>query len=507
MFRSRAERLLFRIKQGSMFYEKFVSVSMGGLILFCLILPHSLGAQNIIFSPEVIQTIENSGAGNAFWSVIVRDSSGKILEGYNFDKLVRPASNLKLLTSAAILDELGAQYQYTTKMYGLGYQDGDTWQGDIIIKGVGDPSINGEFYQGDRFHVFEKFFSALHSRGIREITGNLIGNNSFFDTQPYPEGWSWQDLSYYYGVEVSALSFNNNTVDLTVYADGEVGDTPYIEWFPFDTDYVEFVNEQVITPRETDYDEFYRRLLGTNTILLRSKLPQNYVEKESLSIKNASLFFMDTFKKYLEDGNIFVSGRIIIDNQPQHWDAKQYKVLAEHVSVPLEKLLHQINKDSDNFYTEMLLKTIAAEHFDAAGSTELGISLVKDFADSMKMDTTRLEMVDGSGMAPSTLLTVEDLSRMLIEMRRHPEFKAYKNSFSTAGVDGSLENRFKSSPLEGKVYGKTGFVSGVRSLSGYMEASSGQLLAFSVVTNNYVEETSYIDYIHERVLQKIYEKH
>lgn len=490
-----------------MVHKKKIGINTLAFALLFLGISRSLSAQNIVFSPEIIQTVEDSRASNAFWSVILRDTTGKILEGYNFTKQVRPASNMKLLTSAAILDELGPEYRYTTKMYGLGHQEGNTWVGDIVIRGVGDPSISGNFYHEDRFHVFDKFFSVLYARGIRKIDGNLIGNDAFFDQQAYPKGWSWQDLSFYYGVEISALSFNNNAVDLSVYANGKVGEKPRIEWFPFDTDYVDFINEQVITPPGTEYDEFYQRLLGTNTILLRSKLPQNYLEKESLSVSNASLFFLDTFKKYLEDGDISLNGHIIVDSQPQNWGDEQYKVLAEHTSVPLRKLLKQLNKESDNFYAEMLLKTMAAERFDAAGSTELGISLVEDFAAAMHMDTTKLKMVDGSGMAPATLLTTKDLSRMLVEMRKHPQFEAYKNSLSVSGIDGSLANRFKTPPLKEKVYGKTGYVSGVRSLSGYMESASGQTLIFSIVTNNYTEKTSYIDYVQERIVRKLYKKY
>ena len=504
MFRSVAERSLHPTKWISMNKKVATSVTLC-FITFMFILSQSLQAQNVS-SAEIRQIIEDSRADRAFWSAVVRDTTGKILASYNAHKQVRPASNLKLLTSAAILDELGPDYRYTTRVYGWGQQRGDTWEGDILIRGSGDPSISGEFYNEDRFHVFNKIFSALYSRGIRTIDGNIIGNDAFFDQQPYPEGWSWQDLSFYYGVEISALSFNNNAVDLTVYADGEVGETPEIQWFPFDTDYVDFVNEQVITPPGTEYDEFYRRLLGTNTILLRSTLPKGYVEKESLSIKNASLFFLDTFKKYLEDGDISVNGRIIQDNQQQNWSQEQYSVIAEHQSVPLSELLKQVNKESDNFYTEMLLKTMAAEHFDAAGSTELGISLVKDFADSMKMDTTNIKLIDGSGMAPSTLLTVNDLSRMLVEMRDHPHFETYKKSLSVAGMDGSLENRFGPA-LHEKMYGKTGYVSGVRSLSGYLEASSGQTLAVSVVTNNYTGKTAYIDYIQEKIIETLYQKY
>jgi len=490
-----------------MFDTKFISSAMLALVLSFVFLPRALQAQNIIFSPGIIQTVENSKANNAFWSVAVRDTTGKLLEGYNFDKLIRPASNIKLLTSAAILNELGPDFTFKTKMYGVGHQEGDTWKGDIIIRGSGDPSISGRFYNEDRFHVFDELFMALHSLGIKKIDGNLIGNDSYFDQQRYPKGWSWQDLSYYYGVEINALSFNNNAVDLRVYADGKVGDTPEIEWFPFDTDYVNFVNEQVITPMDSKYDEYYHRLLGTNTIILRSKLPKNYLEKESLSIFNAPMYFLDTFKKYLEDGDIEVTGDLIVDDQPQDWDSDQYKVLAEHQSVPLRKLLKQLNKESDNFYTEMLLKTAAAEHYDAAGTTDLGLTLVQDFADSMKMDTTKIVMNDGSGMAPATLVTTEDLTRLLVNMRHQPNAEDYKNSLSIAGVDGRLENRFTHTSLQGKIRGKTGYVSGVRSLSGYMQAASGQTLAFSIVTNNYTNKTSYIDYIQEKIVKDLYHKY
>lgn len=451
--------------------------------------------------------VANSRANDAVWSIVVRDSAGAVLEGYNSGKLMRPASNLKLLTSAAILNELGPDFSYRTNMYGYGYQEGGIWQGDIIIRGVGDPSISGEFYNEDRFHVFEEFFTALDTLGIRRINGDLIGNDAYFDNQPYPKGWNWNDLSFYYGVETSALSFNNNAVDLKVLAGGEVGETPEIQWFPFDTDYVNFVNEQVITPPGTEYDEFYQRILGTNTILLRSKVPQNYDETESLSVMNASLFFMDTFKKYLEDGGITLGGRIIIDEQPQEWDEKSYTVLASHQSVPLRDLIKQINKESSNFYTEMLLKTAAASHFGTKGSTELGLTLVENFAASMDMDTTDIELADGSGMSPSTLLSAKDLSYLLVGLQKRSDFPVFKQSLSVAGIDGSLQHRFKGTPLYRNVLGKTGYVSGVRTLSGYMAASSGRPMVFSIMTNNFTQQTSYIDYLQESILREVYENY
>jgi len=477
------------------------------LLFAVMLLPSRLSAQSVIFSPEIVQTVENSNAYDAFWSVVVRDSSGTILEGYNFDKLMHPASNLKLLTSAAILDELGPDFTYETNMYGFGYQEGGTWQGDIIIRGVGDPSISGDFYNEDGFHVFEKFFTALDTLGIRRINGDLIGNDAYFDRQPYPKGWNWDDLSFYYGVETSALSFNNNAVDLRVLSDRSVGERPGIQWFPFDTDYVTFINEQVITPPGSEYDEFYQRIMGTNTIILRSEVPQNYLETESLSVMNASLFFMDTFKKYMQDGGIELGGRIIVDDQQYDWNSDRYKVLSSHRSVPLRKLLTQINKESSNFYTEMMLKTAAASRYETQGTTELGIALVEEFAASVNIDTTRVELTDGSGMSPATLLTAENITHLLVELQKRRDFPAFKQSLSLAGIDGSLQHRFKGTPLYRKILGKTGYVSGVRSMSGYLTSASGRPLVFSIITNNYTEKTSYIDYLQETILRQIYDKY
>lgn len=458
-------------------------------------------------SRGIEELIESSRAADALWAVSVRDSSGQVLAGYNAEKIVRPASNLKLLTSAMILDELGSDYRFKTRMFGYGTQRGDVWDGDIIIEGRGDPSISGRFYNDHRFYVFEQFFNVLDSLGIRTIEGNLIGNNAFFEENPYPKGWNWDDLSFYYGVEIDALSFNNNAVDLQVYAQGEVGQAPRIHWFPFDTDYVEFINEQIITPPNTTYDEYYRRLMGTNTILLRSRLPQNYYEEESLSVNNASLYFMDTFKKYLESGGVEISGRISVDGQPRDWDREGYAKLYEHRSVPLSELLKEINKESSNFYTEMLFRTAAAERFNVAGNTSLGRNLVKRFADEMQVDTTRMEITDASGMSPSTLLKADEFSRYLAEMQHHPEFDTFFQSLSIGGVDGSLGYRFRDTPLVNRVFGKTGYVSGVRSLSGYLTAISGQRIVFSIFTNNYTSNTGYIDSVQEQIVEHLYKEY
>ena len=455
-------------------------------------------------SDPVWSLIERGAVQDAYWSVIVSDSAGNILESYNPEKLVRPASNLKLLTGAAYLEYLGADFTFKTKLYGTGTLVGDVWRGDLIVRGSGDPSISGTFYDGNPLFLFEKWVELFDSLGIKRIDGNIIGNTAYFDNEIYPKGWDWDDLTYYYGVEISALSFNNNAVDLEVLADGAVGSTPSIQWFPFNTPYVNFINEQLITPRGTRYRENYRRELGTNTIYLRSTLPAGYYETEPLSVPNAPLYFVDTMKRYLEIRGISVGGQILTDHQPYDWDDSQFKLLDTHESVPLSQLMVQMQKESDNFYAEMLLKTLGAQKFNTQGTTELGIQAVKEFMHGFGLDSTKVNMRDGSGLSSATIISASNLNRLLVNMQHHPHFDVFYNSLAVSGTDGTLGHRMRGSALQGRFNGKTGFITGIRALSGYLNTSGGQRLIVTITTNNYTVQTSVVDRIHERILQYYY---
>ena len=474
------------------------------VVILLQIFVHSLVAQDSSWAPQIKQVIEQHDLASSHWSFTVRDSTGRAVVDYNGNHLMRPASNLKLLTSFTILDALGPDFQFETTIYGRGQLVDSTWQGDLIVRGVGDPSIGGDLYNGDRFYVFKQLSDKLHEFGIRKVTGDLIGNNTFFDDIPYPKGWDWDDLHFYYGVEIDALSFNNNCVDLTVKAEGPVGDPPAISWFPFNTDLVSFLNEQLITPKGTDYEEDYRRLLGTNTIILRSRLPKGYLETECLSITNPAYFFLDSFHAYLEKSGFVIEGSVTIDEIERFWQSDEQIALVSHRSEPIAVMLDQINKESNNFYTEMLLKASAATKFGPPGSTGAGLRLMKQFAASMAVDTLDLVLSDGSGMSSRTLTTTRDLSNFLSSARSHPHFPEYYNSLSVAGVDGTLSYRMINSELSAKIRGKSGYMSGVRSLSGYITTHKGSEYAFSLITNHYRKKTRVVDRAQEAILELIY---
>lgn len=462
-----------------------------------------IGETSAQVSSQIEHIIETSQARNAFWVVQVRDSTGLILEDLNGDKLVRPASNLKLVSSGTFLELLGADYTYSTTLYGRGYQDGDRWRGDLIVKGSGDPSITGDFFE-DPLFLFQKWFTVLDSLGITQIDGNIIGYNGLFDDVPYPRGWEWDDLSYYYAPEISALSFNSNVVNLEVRADGPIGSVPEIQWSPFNTPYVEFINEQIITPPSTRFNESYRRILGTNTIILRSTLPRGYYETEPLSVMSPSLFFIDTFKRYLETGGLRVRGQLLIDKDYYNWNEDNLIELDTHESPPLREMITWLNRESDNFFTEMITKTLAAEVYETQGSTELGLQAIKEFMHSVGFDTLNVSLRDASGMAPATILNGSDLNRYLVHIQDKPWFGYLYDSLSIGGLNGTLGHRFRNSSFNQRFYGKSGFVTGVRSLTGYLETESGQRVAVTIVTNNYTARTANVDWVHERILEYIY---
>jgi len=454
---------------------------------------------------QINELLDTEPAEVSYWALALRDSTGSLSIDINSQKLIRPASNFKLLSSAAILDQLGPEHRIQTTVYGNGKQVNNTWRGDLIIRGRGDPAISGTLYDDKPFHVFNKIVQELKARGIQTIEGDIIGNDSFFDQKPYPKGWNWNDLSFYYGVEIDALSFNNNCVDLTVRAIGEVGEKPAIDWFPYRTSYIKFVNEQTIIEAHKEYDEFYQRLSGSDSIYLGSDLPQGYTETECLSVPDPSDFFATIFKQHLEENGITVTGEARTENRNRNWESNSYTTIYLHQSPELYKLIRQMNRESDNFYAEMLLKYTAAKTYGEPGTTSSGVKLIKQFAHSVDVDTTQIELSDASGLSTRTLITTGDLSKFLHNIRNKPYFDSFEQSLSVAGINGTLSYRMKNQPLRSKVVGKSGFMSGVRAISGYLTAKSGQSVTFSLVTNNYVVETKKIDRIQEQILDIIYQ--
>lgn len=435
----------------------------------------------------------------------VRDSIGTEFISYQSSTLITPASNLKLISSVGFLSALGVDFSYTTKIFGNGVLQDSIFKGDLLFIGSGDPSIGGELYNNDKWYVFDALIDQLQDLGIYSVDGKVIGNDALFDEEPYPPHWSYDDLSFYYATELSALSFNRNCVDLTVYAKGDIGNIPLIEWFPMNTDYVTFINEQRITSKNSSYQEYYNRLFGSNYILLRSTLPQNYKEEESLSITIPALYFADTFTKYAKKRGFNINGQPTAERSD--WgisEMNELKLIAYHRSKPLSQMIQRVNKNSDNFYTEMLTKTISNKIYGIQGTTQAGIQIIKEQLAQMDADTTQLSMTDASGMAFSNLITTQFITDVLVKSRNKTWFTVFENSLSIAGIDGTLQYRLSGTELQGNFKGKSGYISNSRTLSGYLRTKKGTLLTVSFAVNHFIGKVKPIDQAHEQILQYLY---
>jgi D-alanyl-D-alanine carboxypeptidase/D-alanyl-D-alanine-endopeptidase (penicillin-binding protein 4) len=289
---------------------------------------------------------------------------------------------------------------------------------------------------------------------------------------------------------------------LEVRANGSIGAKPEISWFPFNTEYIEFINEQVITPRNSPYIESYSRLPGSNKIILRSSLPQGYIEKEPLTVPDPALYFLDVFGKVLNLKGVEIQGgQQVFDTND---DVSSLSVLAVHQSEPLSKIIARVNTDSDNFYTEMLLKSAVYYGLNKTGDTYSGTRLVNSFLHKMEIDTTHFYLKDGSGLASFNLVTTSSLSRLLNKMRSHPGYGSSLASLATIESNNNVRNRFRNSVIGPHIQVKTGYISGVRAISGYLITKSGQSVTFSIITNNYPVRTSQIDQVHVAILELIY---
>lgn len=454
-------------------------------------------------SVEIIRVLDDSAFVNANWGVLVSSlESGEILFQRNAGKSFIPASNAKIYTTASVLDQLGPDYTYTTRAYVHGTISDGVLNGDLIVRGSGDPVIGGQFNDGDITVLFRSWADSLKTLGIRRINGDIIGDDNTFDDLPMGSAWSWDDEPYWYSAEISALSFNDNSIDFTI-SGTENGDPAEINWKPHNTSYASVLNRTVTVHQDSSRVPEYGRTRGTNQFQISGLIPAGSTSRISLSVHNPTQFFVHVLRESLTMAGIAVDGLPIdIDLRPDSIDYSQPEMhlLATHVSPPLRDIVKILNKRSHNLYAEMLLKTLGAhnpvpDEDLSPGSAEMGLARAMDTFSAAGADTSRIHLKDGSGLSRMNYVTAEMTSSVLSYMWHHPNDStrtAFLSSLPVGGVDGTLKSRFLSGPASGKVIAKTGTMTGISSLSGFVSSHSGTPLVFVLMCNQYTVPTSLV---------------
>ncbi len=507
----------------------------GASLLF--VLPQKAFGQTVLLPPSPALQPENSlqdlqrdlgdifndpNFSNAFWGVCIQSlETGQYYFRLNDARSFLPASNLKLFTAAEALSTLGPDFRYTTELLTTSKISDHSLHGDLIIRGSGDPTLGAFNLDQDTVPVavFEAWADSLQRMGITRIEGNIVGDDSYFTEQLYPLGWAVEDLPYYYAMQSSGLSFAENQISVSVMPGTAPGEKVRYQISP-STRFVGVENDGVTTN-----DSLVRKLakgsdtvivagfssievsrtVGTNTITITGKMPRSApVETEQISIENPTLYAATVFREVLEDRGIRVVGSGMVEQDLEtRIPYLKARVLAQHTSPPISEIVRLMNKQSDNMYAEQLFRTVAKEQ-RGEGSWTMGVEAMKAFLANAGIVPDRIAIYDGSGLSRMDLIEPIQMVTLLRSMYQQKKlYPSFFNSLPVMGVDGTLAHRLTDTRAQGNVRAKTGFLTGVRSISGYLTTRDNELLAFCIIGNNFTTPTSLANNLQDLVLLRL----
>jgi D-alanyl-D-alanine carboxypeptidase/D-alanyl-D-alanine-endopeptidase (penicillin-binding protein 4) len=436
--------------------------------------------------------------------------TGEVLFEQNAEKLLRPASNLKLYTVAAALDRLSPDYHFVTSVYAPAKPDSNgVVRGDLTIYGRGDPSIAARFNSGNYFKGIDDLAARIAAAGVKRVEGDLVGDETYFTGPQYGAGWEWEDLQWWYGAEVSALTVNDNALDLSVKPGAQVGNPAVIITGPPDP-LLTIVNKVVTAARGTKRDITVHRELASDRLEITGSIAlDDRGYSAGVGISQPALLFAYLLRSSLAQRGVTIKGKTrtvaarwsggIIARPLLKLAALNVPVspveIASMQSVPLGIIAAQTLKPSQNLYTELILRTLGTAVPQQSTSASLnrtsetaGIDVVKTFLREAGVAPSSVVLSDGSGLSRNDMVTAEATLQLLTYMHRHRYASVFRSALPIAGVDGTLRNRFKGTAAENNLRAKTGSLSSAASLSGYLTTAAGENLVFSIMVNNFPED-------------------
>ncbi len=439
-------------------------------------------------------------------AVTVVDHRGKARVLLNADTALKPASNQKILTTAAGLSFLGKDHEYITRMTARTPLRGGVVAGDVVVEGTGDPNISGRFHDDEPLAVFKSWAARLKKVGLRRIDGDLVADDSFFDDERYLSGWSRKFVGRWFGAEVSPLSLNDNCVDIRVHP-GRPGEKARVEVSPSSPFVSVHGAPDTVAGRKARVR--IHRAPDSNRITVSGSIGSRVANwYDHVAVVDPSLFFAHTLKKTFEAEGVVVAGkarRISSEELAAKAAARVAPVvLLEHRSKLLLDL-PVINKRSQNLHAEILLKSLGRTVV-GQGSVVGGGKVIAKLLDRIRVSSTGLRVADGSGLSYENRVTARQLASTLHAMLSHDSASEFRSSLSVAGVDGTLRRRFKQlRHLVGRVRAKTGYVASVSALSGYVERD-GFVWSFSILINAFTSQgLGGAKALQERIVDLVYQ--
>jgi len=444
------------------------------------------------FGERADELLGAAPASKGDWGLLIVDAqTGKTLYEKNADGYFVPASNMKLFSTALALAKLGPDYKFHTTLETRGTISSEgTLSGDVLLVGRGDPNLSNrkfpfelkEEFDGPPEKVLAELADALAARGIKEISGDIVGDDSYFPRERYPSGWEINDMVWEYGAAISAIVVDDNTVAVTLTPGDRAGDPVLANVVPLTPDFI-LQNDVSTSAADVKSDLTLTREPGANLVVVRGTMPaKSSPRKLVLAIEEPAQHAAALLAALLAERGVKVDGKMRAVHVPDT-DSTPRSVLAEHVSVPLGDSVKLVNKISQNLHTEMLLRTAARQNGPWATPEDM-LKVPQDFYATVGIAPDDVIQTDGSGLSRHDLVTPRAVVTLLRYAQAQPWFAPYYASLPVAGEDGSLQDRMKSTVAAGRIHAKTGSVEHVRTLSGFAETPGGKRLIFSFLSNN-----------------------
>ncbi len=453
------------------------------------------------FRARAEAALAEAGADKGYWAVLAADAAtGEVLYALNPQRYFAPASTAKLFTTALAMATLGPDYRFRTTIETRGaVERSGRLRGELVLVGRGDPNLSNRRFpfqkQTERDGPLEKILGelveAVWARGVRQIEGDVVADDSYFAYERFPSGWAIDDMMWGYGAAVSALAVNDNTISVEL-RPGEREGAP--AWFGVEpwADFYKIQNEARTGAAGSEQKLEVSREPGSRLFVLRGTIPLRAEPRTlTLGVEEPAEHAAHLLKRLLEARGVRVHGQA----RARHFspagprDAPEAAagtpaVLAEHISVPLAEALRLVNKVSQNLHSELLLRTAAREKAGAT-TAEAALKFAQEFFKSAGIEEGDVVLYDGSGLSRRDVVTPQAEVKLLEYAAQQPWGAAFRSTLPIAGEDGTLAERMKNTAAAGRIWAKTGSFEHVNTLAGYATTVHGEKLVFAIFGNNH----------------------